>query len=163
MSADCFHHQVEQSMKFKKNLYDFANFTNAVQNANSGKTKVIEMSIQHFFDWVDLSAQTQIKKIKPRPYLADFTSVMVERGKTSLSVTENYNFENVRQFEFLKIKNQKQSILLLEERTQPRGISLDKKYRIIEKLCPLMTGDRQVFWRELSENQFSNDLNTSME
>lgn len=62
MSADSFHHQVELSMKFKKNLYDFADFASAVQNANSGKTKVIEMTVQHFFDWLDLAALSQIKK-----------------------------------------------------------------------------------------------------
>lgn len=36
MSADSFHHQIEQSM-FKGSLFDFGDFKEAVQNANSGK------------------------------------------------------------------------------------------------------------------------------
>lgn len=65
------------------------------------------MDIQKFYDWLDLSAQAQIKKIKPRPYLSEITSVMVQRGETCLYYTENYNFENVRKFEFLRIKIKK--------------------------------------------------------
>ncbi|KAG5885830.1 hypothetical protein JTB14_017200 [Gonioctena quinquepunctata] len=50
MSADSFHHQVELSMKKSGNIYDFNDFHEAVQRANSGKVDVISMTPSHFSD-----------------------------------------------------------------------------------------------------------------
>lgn len=62
MSADSFHHQVELSMKRKKNVYDYKDFHDSVQAANSGNVNVINLEINNFFDWEDHSSQAQIKK-----------------------------------------------------------------------------------------------------
>ncbi|KAG5888259.1 hypothetical protein JTB14_009058 [Gonioctena quinquepunctata] len=55
MSADSFHHQVEMSLKRYGKVYDFVDFKNAVQNANSSRV-VLEMTLEFFFEWQDLSS-----------------------------------------------------------------------------------------------------------
>ena len=47
MSADSFHHQVEEAMRQKKNLYDFADFSQCVSKSGI----VIEMTVDDFFDF----------------------------------------------------------------------------------------------------------------
>ncbi|CAG9773283.1 unnamed protein product [Ceutorhynchus assimilis] len=69
MSADSFHHQVEKSLKQMKKVYDFGDYKDAVQKANSSKVKLIEMKINNFFNWEDKSSQYKLSKINPRPYL----------------------------------------------------------------------------------------------
>ena len=43
-------------------------------------------------------------------------------------------------------------------RREPRDITTSKKHDIVEKLLPLMPGNRHEFWRNLFVNNDSNDL-----
>ncbi|KAG5870477.1 hypothetical protein JTB14_006397 [Gonioctena quinquepunctata] len=81
MSADSFHHQVELSMKKSGNIYDFNDFHEAVQRANSGKVDVISMTPSHFSDWKDFSSQYKLKKTKPRAYLNNMVMASFTRGE----------------------------------------------------------------------------------
>ncbi|XP_050304070.1 uncharacterized protein LOC126741611 isoform X1 [Anthonomus grandis grandis] len=163
MSADSFHNQVELQMKYKKNIYDFPDFKEAVGAANSSKTRVIDMNIHQFYDWLDLTSINRIKKLKPRPYISDFTTLMVKQGSKAIFYTENYDYENIKTLEFLKIKSEKEPISLPGARNQPRGINPEKKSAILKKLCFLMSTDRQIFCQEIPENTLSRDLNTSID
>lgn len=80
MSADHFHHQVEVSMKKTPKIYDFKDFVNVVQRANSNKVKVV--TPQDFFEWQDFSSSYKLKKQQPRIYLKDIVQIRAIRGKT---------------------------------------------------------------------------------
>ena len=47
MLADSFHHQVEEAMRKKKNLYDFADFSQCVSKSGIA----VEMTVEDFFDF----------------------------------------------------------------------------------------------------------------
>jgi hypothetical protein len=49
MSADNFHHQVENQLQKAKKVYDFADFIDCVQLANSGKVVVKPMEVPDFY------------------------------------------------------------------------------------------------------------------
>ncbi|KAK5648661.1 hypothetical protein RI129_003553 [Pyrocoelia pectoralis] len=80
MSADSFHHQVEQSLQRMKKVYDFTDFVTCVQSSNSGKVDVKEMKKEDFFVWPDNSSTYKINHSKPRPYLKDIIEVVAKRG-----------------------------------------------------------------------------------
>lgn len=69
MSADQFHHQVEKSLKRQNKVYDFNDFHQCVQKANSGNVSVIEMKKEDFFEWIDCSSKSKLQKSTPRAYL----------------------------------------------------------------------------------------------
>ncbi|CAH1099174.1 unnamed protein product [Psylliodes chrysocephalus] len=75
MSADYFHHQVEKSLKQMRKVYDFGDYKDAVQKANSTKVKLIEMKINNFFNWEDKSSQYKLSRINPLSYLSDMVQV----------------------------------------------------------------------------------------
>lgn len=49
MSADNFHHQVESSLKKRKKIYDFNDFSDAIQYAKKDKIIVKQMQIEDFY------------------------------------------------------------------------------------------------------------------
>lgn len=79
MSADSFHHQVEESLKRQKKTYDFTDFVAAVTKCNRGKVLVKKMSLNDFYLWQDLSSSVKLKKHPQRPYLADITEILVRK------------------------------------------------------------------------------------
>lgn len=163
MSADSFHHQVELSMKYKGSVCDFKDFCDAVQSSNSGKVTVVEMEIGQFYDWVDHTSQAKIKKAEPRPYLAEITMIIAERGKNSLKYFTNYDPATSKILNFLKAKPERDGIQKPNPRPKNRGINREKKEGIINKLCPLMTEARRQFWYNIDVNDHVNDLNNSFE
>lgn len=78
MSSNSFHHQVELSMKHKGKVYEFPDFKQTVQSANSGKVKLIEMNAYNFFQWDDFSSKYKLQKMKPTVYLKDIMMVQVK-------------------------------------------------------------------------------------
>ncbi|KAG5896717.1 hypothetical protein JTB14_014593 [Gonioctena quinquepunctata] len=91
MSADSFHHQVEMSLKRHGKVYDFADFKNAVQNANSSHVVVLEMTLDIFFEWQDLSSIYKMNKTVPRPYVKDIVQITVSRGDKNLEYKTDFN------------------------------------------------------------------------
>ncbi|KAG5885241.1 hypothetical protein JTB14_032940 [Gonioctena quinquepunctata] len=157
MSADSFHHQVELSMKKSGNIYDFNDFHEAVQRANSGKVDVISMTPSHFSDWKDFSSQYKLKKTKPRAYLNNMVMASFTRGEHTFVY---YNdFDGVgHKLSFLQAQIEKPL-----NRNRPREILQSKKDTILEKLCPLMPANRIKFWNELEGNTNITDLNVPLE
>lgn len=82
MSADSFHHGLEQEMKSRPGgvVYDF-DFLSVVGNSNSKKVEVVELRNESIRDWTDGHSAVKGKKI---PKLADLKVVQLRRGSRSI-------------------------------------------------------------------------------
>lgn len=78
---------MELSLKRQGKAYDFNDFVEAIQTANSGKVQVKTMNYSDFYEWVDGSSLYKINNTKPRPYLSDMAQVIAEKGKFTLQVS----------------------------------------------------------------------------
>lgn len=61
MAADFFRHQTELSLKRKKQVYDFNDFADVVQKANSSKVNVINMQLNQFYDFIDYTSKYKLQ------------------------------------------------------------------------------------------------------
>lgn len=156
MAADSFHHQVELSLKRTKKVYDFSDFVKSVQESNSGKVVVKEMKQADFYQWEDNSSASKLTRKKPRPYLKDMVEIVAERGKFELAYKTSFSQEP-QPLNFLKVKSMKK---LPKPPVIPnvRGITSERKNKIIEKLVPLMPQSRHKFWQDLPVNENAVDL-----
>lgn len=161
MSADSFHHQVEKSMEKMHNVYDFNDFQQAVQSANSGKVKVINMNFEDFSQWRDHSSQYKLKKLKPRVYLHDISIVKVQRGAQMLYYANSFS-SSLKELNFLNSKALK-TITKPPRNDQPRGIPEEKKRSIVSELCPLMPETRRQYWMDMPSRNDILDLVTDVE
>ena len=149
MSADSFHHGVEQEMKAQPNgnVYDFDDFCRVIQQSNNGKVHVLVMENQDFLHHVSQCATTRGKS---RPLLSSIVEVRFSRGSRNILYKTSYT-GSYQTLDFLKKKfHPAMPNRLL--RAEPRGIPSGKKDDIISKLCPLMPASRRVFWQDLNED-----------
>lgn len=145
MSADSFHHKVEQSLQ-KSKVYDFQDFCQAIEKSNSGKTYVKQMEVSDFFVFKSHVSQQKIKdRTGNRIYLKDIVEVMVNRGKYCLYYKTDFDAEEYSQLNCLKSKKPPKPNV----RSQPKGIPFSRKQEIIKKLGPLMPESRITFWRNI--------------
>lgn len=63
---------------------DFSDFCDCIKTANSGRVLVKEMRIEDFSLWNHCASQTALRKINPRPYLAEMVAIKVARGSNKL-------------------------------------------------------------------------------
>jgi len=148
MSADSFHHQVERSLTQKKKVYDFNDFSSAVESANSGFVDVKRMEAGDFRDKADQSSTFKINKATPRPYLRDMSVVKFERGSTSMAYKTDFTSASFRELKFLTAKATK-GMTMPPARVNARGIPQEKKDDILSKLVPLMPPNRKAFWADI--------------
>lgn len=162
MSADSFHHQVEQSLKKMKDVYDFQDFENAVRNSNSKNVVVQSRTPSNIRKWIDYSSQHKLNnQVGNRPYLHDMKQIRVKRGSYNLSYNLTYDEqENLPELNFLKVKIIRTGIHLPETIKSPRGIPEQKKKDIIEKLVPLMPQSRRSFWYNLKTSNVPDLIET---
>ena len=85
MVADCFHHQVEKSLKKSGKVYDFNDFCSCVQESNSGRVCVKHKKTCDFFEWPIVSATYKLNRSVPRSYLSDYVMVTASRGSHILT------------------------------------------------------------------------------
>ncbi|KAG5858346.1 hypothetical protein JTB14_029657 [Gonioctena quinquepunctata] len=153
MSADSFHHQVELSLKRNPKVFDFNDFKNAVQQSNSSKVDVIDMKIENFFEWQDLSSKYKLQRISPKPYLHDMVFVQFQRNKKSLWYKNKFSDEPL-ELNFLTAKYySKSNIPKAAQRNRNRGISAERKNNLISKLRPIIPANRLAFWEELQVSE----------
>lgn len=158
MSADNFHHQVENQLQRAKKVYDFADFIDCVQLANSEKVNVKPMEVSDFCKYLDHSSQYKLKKCEERIYLKDVVCVEAHRHNMNLFVKTAHD-GNVIEIDFLKAKLIKQfSIPDAVQNTMPRGITQDRKAGILRKLSDIIPKNRLQFWQNLPVNDDSIDL-----
>lgn len=160
MSADHFHHQVEMSLKKKKKVYDFDDFIDSVKMSNSKKNTVKVMTVSDFYDYEDFSSQHKIRNTVPRVYLKNIMAVRVERGTFMLKHKEKHGNCDWKELDFLQIKITKnQSFPIVPNKSSVRGITKERKERIIADLVPLMPITRRAFWLNLPESSRVPNLN----
>lgn len=149
MSADSFHHQVEQSLKIQRKTYDFEDFVVAVTKANSGNVEVLRMQHFDFFDWPDLATQLKFKKSPYRLYLSDIVHVKATRGEYVLYCKTNYdNMCPYLELDFLQKKAMK-GIKLPKSHESPCGFPQEKRDKILESLNEVLPENRKKFWKDL--------------
>ncbi|CAH2088927.1 unnamed protein product [Euphydryas editha] len=165
MSADNFHHQVENQLKKAQKVYDFSDFIDCVQLANSGKVNVKPMEISDFYKYKDHSSQYKLKKCEKRTYLKDIVCIEVQRNSMKLFAKTTYDDNNMIEIDFLKTKLVKESTIIPEpERNQKaRGITQERKTGILRKLSNIIPHNRLLFWENLPVNEESVDLTENRE
>lgn len=153
MSADSFHHQVEQSLNsYGSNgdggkVYDFNDFQCAIEQVKVKNVKVLTMELTDFKDWLDHTSLQKIKKHSPRPYLSEIVKLKFQRGSYNMWYSYEYDAAYT-ELNFLTAKYLKQ-LILPQSRLRCRGITKSKKDDILKKLCPLMPQNRRHFWELL--------------
>lgn len=164
MSADNFHHQVENQLQKAKKVYDFSDFIDCVQLANSGKVIVKPMEINNFHKYKDHSSQYKLKKCEERTYIKDIVCVEVQRKSMNLFVKTDHDNSNMTEIDFLKTKLIKQyNIPEPETNQKARGITQERKTGILKKLGDLIPQNRLLFWENLPVNEESVDLTETRE
>lgn len=85
MSADSFHHGVEQQMRNRPGgvVYDFKDFVSVVASSNSRKVDVVKLENTNVLDWRDGHSTTKVKKAQA-PKLGEMAEIQVQRGSKSL-------------------------------------------------------------------------------
>ena len=153
MSADSFHHQVEQNIKQRKKLYDFKDFVACV-----GKSGIAEeMSPLDFFDF-----QNNLSSAKDTnyPYLRDIAVVVFKRGETKMYWKQRHSDQSFKSGEFLtkKFRDQVNKCRPIHQKSGPRGVNSLKLDDIISKLLPLMPPTYKIFWQNLTSSAEAKDL-----
>lgn len=90
MSADSFHHQVEQSLKRKGKVLDFADFVECVETSNSSRVQVVNMRVNDFYDYEDFSSKYKLGRLSPRVYLSDVVQASFTKGSTHLGYKTSF-------------------------------------------------------------------------
>uniref|UniRef100_UPI00358ECCF5 dynein axonemal heavy chain 8 n=1 Tax=Myxine glutinosa TaxID=7769 RepID=UPI00358ECCF5 len=153
MSADAFHAQIERGMRSKKNIYDFADFVEVVDNSGAAS----QMGPADFSLWENgmSSAGFTDKPVLRTVHVAQF-----RRGSSKIYWKTSIEDDDFSCGEFLKKKVAEKLLKgqRFPSRNSARGIPSNKKDDILKKLCPLMPPNRCQFWRDIAENQASQDL-----
>lgn len=84
MSADSFHHRVENSLHQMKKVYDFNDFQTAMQSSTPRVTAV-GMEPKDFLQWKDYSTRKKMISNCERPYLHNMVQVQAEGGQLFLT------------------------------------------------------------------------------
>lgn len=149
MSADSYHHRVEQSMQKKGKVYDFNDFVDAVKNAQK-PSEVKVMAVSDFYEYADLSSQHRLRKLTPRVYLRNIVVIVARRGLYTLDFKTDNNQDVDETLDFIQIKYIKSNHLPeVKQRSVLRGVKESTKNDIKEKLLHLMPKNRRQFWLDL--------------
>ena len=147
MSADSFHHGVEQEMRRRPGgvVYDFEDFVSVIAQSNSSKVEVVELECNQIGAWADGHSAVKTKKL---PRLAELKVVQVCRGSRSMFIKKSHGEENFTEMDFLQKKFLASIPAAL--RTHDLGVEEEKKKEIIKNLVPLMPASRRLFWSSLA-------------
>lgn len=153
MSADSFHHQVEESLKRQKKTYDFTDFVAAVEKCNRGKVFIKKMILEDFYLWEDMSSAAKIKKHTQRPYLADITEILVKKGDLNLhyKTSEDEEFKPV---DFIMKKCIRHNCISKpRQKTEANGFEREKVETMLKQVGNLMPENRRRFWITLPDKK----------
>ena len=153
MSADAFHHQVEQAMKDMKNVYTFQDFVQCV-NKNG---IAVEMRSHDFHDYRKYLSSG---KDTHYPKLNDIVVAQFRRGSTKLFWKTSHTEVDYKSGEFLQKKFRKRVWVGVNDpkKSGARGVQTSKKMTILKNIGPLIPACCLEFWRDLPENEKSADL-----
>ena len=129
MSADSFHHSVEEEIRSKKKLYSFKDFVSCVEK----RAESIIMEPEDFFDFKNEKGSG--KDIEC-PLLNSLSVIKFLKGSTKMFFKKNFDDE-FQQGEFLKKKIRKSlrdNHVMYPGKGGARGINHAKKEDILSKL-----------------------------
>ncbi len=146
MSADSFHHGVEQEMRHRPGgvVFDFDDFLSVVANSNSRKVEVVELKNENIRAWMDGHSAAKTKKM---PRLAELKVMQLRCGSRSMFVKKSHGEEDFIELDFLQKKFNPSVPTTL--RPQDWGVEEAKKTEILKNLVPLMPPTRRFFWSSL--------------
>ncbi|KAG5891921.1 hypothetical protein JTB14_022671 [Gonioctena quinquepunctata] len=136
------------SLKRHGKAYDFADFKNAVQNANSSRVVVLEMNLEIFFQWQDLSSTLIINKTVPRSYKKDIVQITVSRGDRNLEYKTDFNLPAIS-LNFLKSSVIKNGFSMPKPQNKVNGTNTGKKTSLIANISKIIPKNRMSFWENL--------------
>ncbi|CAH1997778.1 unnamed protein product [Acanthoscelides obtectus] len=149
MSADSFHHQVEESLKRQVKTYDFADFEKAVQSSNKGKVQIKSMKLNDFQLWKSLHSVSKIKKQDPSFTMSKITELMVKRTEFVMYYKRNFE-EEWKKLDFL-LKKHIGEMPTAPIKTAPNGFERQKVENLLKAVGSIMPGNRKEFWEKLPE------------
>lgn len=158
MSADHFHHQVEESMNKMKKVYDFDNFKEAVENANSSNVTAVEMTSNDFYQWPTYHSYAKLNKTSPRAYIADIVYIRADRGSKVLKYKTDLSSSEELVLDFLQVKYVRNDIPLPAARSGNRGVLRSRKQNIIDRLGQFIPDINLNFWKNLPETATESKL-----
>lgn len=146
MSADSFHHGVEQEMRHRPGgvVFDFDDFLSVVANSNSRKVEVVKLKNDNIRAWMDGHSAAKTKKMSR---LAELKVVQLRRGSRSMFVKKSHGEEDFIELDFLQKKFN--PCIPTTLRPQDWGVEEAKKTEILKNLVPLMPPTRRFFWSSL--------------
>ena len=152
MSADSFHHLVEQGMRKKKNVEDFQDFCDIVDK--SGQALV--MKYDDFY--LVPRGVSQGKYASGKPLMDDIQVCKFEKGSQNMFWKTRYDQKDYMEAVFLQKKVAKALGNDYAKIGVPRGVYPPKKENIVNVLCPFLNANRRKFWEDLPVNEKSVDL-----
>lgn len=157
MSADSFHHQVEKSLQKKGKVWDFEDYKECVQSANSRNVKVIDMKLEDFYVWKDYASKTKLKKITPKLVLRNIVEVKVVKNCKEIFFKKHFN-EEYEKLNFLIAKHAKSGLSRPLNKTQPNGITNERKQQLLKLLKNVIPTNRFEFWEKMPvRNNYNSD------
>jgi len=151
MSADSFHHQVEDEVRKRGKLFDYYDFISAVESVNN-RVRVKNMDFSDFYAWIDGKMQRKQDR-NPEYRLRNIVIVQAQRGSYFLFYKKTHsNSEKYEVLDFLHPRYMNPNGMVLPaHKLYPCGISREKKEKIIKSLVNLMPKKFHVFWQSLSD------------
>ena len=146
MSADSFHHLIEQEANKLGYMYNFKDFQKCCENVGS----VLTMTPTDFHLWRNELSQGSTSK-NTRPLLEKVVVAQFQRGDVGMFFKESHKDENFKHTDFLKkkFKNDVLANLVDPPTTTYKGISEERKKKIIDSLFHLMPENTHYFWNKL--------------
>ncbi|CAH0717727.1 unnamed protein product, partial [Brenthis ino] len=125
---------------------------------NSKKSVVKVMTVSDFYSYEDVSSQHKIRNMEPRVYLKDIMAVRAERGTFTIKQRATH-VSDWKELDFLQVKIIKNKCFpSFANKNSSRGITKERKDRIIADLVPLMPETRRGFWLNLPETTRASNL-----
>ncbi|CAG0896652.1 unnamed protein product [Cyprideis torosa] len=158
MSADSFHHLVEQGLGKREKVSDFQDFKEIVDTASkSGITDTIMMDHTAFRKWPN--DKILRGKSASIPTLRTLKVVEFRQGTTNIYWKKDFDADfSESPFLTPRFALGFQEGYLPPERTAPRGIPQRKKDVIIKTLGKMMGKNRLSFWQEMPTDNDREDL-----
>ena len=126
MSADSLHAAIEKQRKIKEKIYDFQDWVDVVSTAGGEKICVLEITHLDFSQWEDNHSEYQVKKLNPRPLLADMHCIQFTRGSYTLHFKNKFTENNFKEVDFLYVKVLADAVPFINiPIKEPRGIPFE--------------------------------------
>ena len=159
MSADSFHHMVEQEMKRMKQVGDWRDFVQCVSRCGS----VVEMKADDFLKFESGLSQGRESRAT-RPKLENVAVAQFRKGSILMFFKRGHREEDFQEANFLKKVVQEAisgSSYVVESQSGDRGVNSAKVNNIIANLGSLMKPSRLAFYYNLKRvDQLDDMLNT---